>query len=96
MQLVRVQDMGLAGQALPGGAAKAEALRAGERQADAVSVVTMRREGLAVEMRLQALDAVGTGNGADAVAPPAYSFVSSAFRFGSWSWFQPPPSALIS
>ena len=66
MHLVGMQDVTLAGQAMPALAAIAEDLHARERDADRIGVVTVRRKGLAPEMRLHPLDPVARRTEPDA------------------------------
>ena len=58
MHFVGMQDMTLAGQAMPPLAAIAENLHARQRDADRIGIVTMRRKGLTAEMRLHPFDPV--------------------------------------
>ena len=74
--LVRVKHVALAGQADPSSTAIAEALGAGERDADGVGVVAVRREGTALETRLQPLDALAAQAGPDGGARPRPSEVA--------------------
>jgi hypothetical protein len=71
MGLVRMQDVALAGQALPPLAAIPERLHPRQGEADRIGVVAVRGEGLAEEMRLQALDPLRAGADPDPVARAA-------------------------
>jgi hypothetical protein len=68
MYLVRVEDMALARQAVPSLPSEMEGLNAGKRNADRICIVAVRRKGLAVEMRLEALDAGSARRDPDTVA----------------------------
>jgi hypothetical protein len=68
MRLVGVQDMALAGQAVPRLAPEVKRLDARKGNADRVGVVAMRGKRLAMEMRLQAFDALGARCQPDAIA----------------------------
>ena len=61
MQLVGVQDVALAGQAVAALIAIAERLNPGERNADRIGVVAVRREGRSAQMRLQPFDPLHPG-----------------------------------
>ena len=61
MGFVGVQDVALAGAAISLLAAVPEGLDARERDSDAIGVVAVGREGLAPEMRFDALDPLGAG-----------------------------------
>jgi hypothetical protein len=60
MQLVRMKDVRFAGKAVPLLAAVPERLDSRKGDADRIGVVAMRRKGPAGEVRLEALDAVGS------------------------------------
>ena len=79
---VGVQDVALAGAAISLLAAVTEGLNARQRDSDAIGVVTVRREGLAQEMRLNALDPLGAGPHPDAARPaPARARLAVAQPF---------------
>jgi hypothetical protein len=63
-----MEDVALAGQAVPALSAKIEALHAGLRHADCIRIVTMRRKWPAVEARFHALDTFSAGAIPDAVS----------------------------
>jgi hypothetical protein len=68
VQLVRVEQMELSGQADAARAAIAELLHAGRRDPERVGVVTVKRERPAAEVRLDSLDAGRARPDADRVA----------------------------
>jgi len=67
MRLVRMQDVALAGQAVPQLATKAEGLDAGKGDPDRICIVAMRGESLAMEMGLQAFDSRAARHDPDAI-----------------------------
>jgi threonine/homoserine/homoserine lactone efflux protein len=60
MRLVRMQDVELAGQAVPFFVSEPERLNTGQRHPDRIGVMPVGRKRLAVQMRLHALDALGS------------------------------------
>ena len=67
MDLVGMQDDGVATEAVAPGAAIIEGLHARQRQAEGIGVVAVRIIGVAPEERLHALDAIRTGTEPDPV-----------------------------
>ena len=73
--------MGLAGKAVAALAAIAERLNPGERDADGIGVMAMRRKGLTMQMGFETFDAVGARRDPNAVAGrPARRARAQAFK----------------
>ena len=78
-----MQDVALAGKAVPSLTSEVKGLDTRQRDPDRVSVVAMRRERLTMEMSLQALDPRGPRPNPDAVAAGACSYrlsLAQAFK----------------
>ena len=75
-----MQDVALAGQAIPALAAIAEGLNTDECHADRIGVVAMRRKSLAQETSLQAFDAHCARSEPDAARRNAASWASIRAR----------------
>jgi hypothetical protein len=72
MRLIGMQDVALAGKAMPLHTPEVKGLHPREGHPDGVGVMTMHREGLTVEMSLKPLDAGGARYDPDAVTAAAF------------------------
>ena len=70
VRLVGMQDVALAGKAVPPLTPEAKGLYAGKGYANRIGVVAVRCKGLASQMRLDALDTLGARRNPDAIAQP--------------------------